>query len=203
MYACLQRWFVVIVKNVSIKRICATYQQWMQSKKSNLLVNIYWLNKNLFNKQHYCYLCWNVFTWGQPFCFARNIVGRWLAAFLHTNSTNSILQGLFKTNRYITHITLYNRLRYVTHIPSFYLLQILGYGYLFGFSDTQLKSVNVSNVNSSTVSAVKGLGKTTVTGFQYAGNFLHVVAKDEDVSLYVGLHLNESCLYWCTYTSAT
>ena len=53
----------------------------------------------------------------------------------------------------------------------------------------------MSNVNSSTVSAVKGLGKTTVTGFQYAGNFLHVVAKDEDVSLYVGLHLNESCLY--------
>ena len=91
---------------------------------------------------------------------------------------------------YITHITLYNRLRYVTHIPSFYLLQILGYGYLFGFSDTQLKSVNVSNITSPTVSAVKGLGKTTVTGFQYAGNFLHVVAKDEDVSLYVGLHLN-------------
>ena len=49
--------------------------------------------------------------------------------------------------------------------------------------DTKLMEVDVSDVKKPTASSIDSLQRTTVTGFQYVGNFLHVVAQDDDVSV--------------------
>lgn len=45
-----------------------------------------------------------------------------------------------------------------------------------------LKKINISNPKIPESSYLPTLKKTTVTGFQYTGKFLHLVAVDDDVS---------------------